>query len=48
MMSSGGFTISIAGQYRVLVPFGGAPAGNATGPEHALTAMLGLGFGFWG
>ncbi len=43
-----GFTISLAGQYRVLVPLGGAPAGNATGPEHALTAMLGLGFGFWG
>jgi hypothetical protein len=43
-----GFVVSLAAQYRILMPAAPAPNGGPTGPEHALTATLGLGFGFWG
>ena len=42
------FVLSLGAQYRVLIPDGAALNGGASGPEHALTATLGAGFGFWG
>jgi hypothetical protein len=43
-----GFVVSLAGEYRLLAPQETALNGGPTGAEHALTATLGLGFGFWG
>ncbi len=43
-----GLTISLAGQYRVFVPWRGPPNGGPVGPEHALTLMVGLGLAFYG
>jgi hypothetical protein len=43
-----GFVVSLGGQYRLLLPQEAALNGGASGPEHALTVTLGLGFGFWG
>ncbi len=41
------FVVSLGGQYRAIFPTEAAPNGGATGPEHALTATLGLGFTFY-
>lgn len=43
-----GFVVSLGGQYRLLLPTEGAINGGPSGPEHAITATLGFGFGFWG
>ncbi len=43
-----GFVVSLGAQYRLLVPTEAALNGGASGPEHAITGTLGLGFGFWG
>jgi hypothetical protein len=43
-----GFVVSGGFQYRLLLPTEAARNGGPIGPEHAVTATLGLGFGFWG